>query len=302
MSGAVARADGRLKRVLDGLVRESCAGGPGNDPLEFARRYSDPLDREIVGFIAAFLALGRVESIHRTLDRLLEKMGPSPSRRILDFDPDSDRSLYQGFVYRFYSGRDMGLLLSLLRQIMVKKGGLKSLFLSGFCSRDRNIGPSLSRFVRALLELDMRPFYPALPEKGQGIRHFFADPEDGSPCKRLNLFLRWMVRKDNLDLGLWTEIPASRLVIPLDTHVRRIGSRLGFTDLASASWAMAEQITDSLRRFDPDDPVKYDFAICHLGMNRSCPELPDRKLCSSCPVVAFCRMCGSGNESGKSVQ
>ena len=96
----------------------------------------------------------------------------------------------------------------------------------------------------------------------------FPIPEKGSACKRMNLFLRWMVRKDDLDFGLWKEIPTSKLVIPVDTHIARICKQLELTSSETVSWNMAEEITDNLKKFDPDDPVKYDFALCHIGMRK----------------------------------
>jgi len=94
------------------------------------------------------------------------------------------------------------------------------------------------------------------------------DPAKGSACKRMNLFLRWMIRKDDLDFGLWNEIPPSKLVIPVDTHVSKICKELKLTRRKNESWIMAEEITEKLKKFDPHDPVKYDFAICHIGMRR----------------------------------
>ena len=100
----------------------------------------------------------------------------------------------------------------------------------------------------------------------QGVKFMFPMPEQGSACKRMNLFLRWMIRKDELDFGLWNEIPACKLVIPVDTHVARICTALELTKKKNVSWAMAEEITNNLKKFNPSDPVKYDFAICHIGM------------------------------------
>jgi len=102
--------------------------------------------------------------------------------------------------------------------------------------------------------------------RAPGVRYFFPRPSKGSGCKRLNLFLRWMVRRDALDLGVWRRVSPSKLVVPLDTHVIRVGRCLRLTSYASPGWRMARDITASLRRLDPDDPVKYDYALCHLGM------------------------------------
>src|SRR6185436_15074085 len=129
-----------------------------------------------------------------------------------------------------------------------------------------------------------------------GVCYFFPRPSAGSACKRLNLFLRWMVRRDALDLGVWSRVPAARLVVPLDTHVIRVGRCLRLTRYATPGWAMARDITASLRRLDPADPVKYDFALCHIGMmnacgfNRASRASADRgPLDSHCPLRGLCR-------------
>jgi uncharacterized protein (TIGR02757 family) len=106
------------------------------------------------------------------------------------------------------------------------------------------------------------------PDISAGIKFMFPRPELGSACKRMNLFLRWMVRKDELDFGIWNEIPSDKLVIPVDTHIARICQLLKLTKRKNVSWKMAEEITENLKRFDPADPVKYDFAICHIGMRK----------------------------------
>lgn len=110
-----------------------------------------------------------------------------------------------------------------------------------------------------------------MSEKGNithGMKFMIPDPLKGSACKRMNLFLRWMIRKDQLDFGLWNEIPASKLVIPVDTHVAKICKQLKLTKKKNESWQMAEEITEHLKKFDAFDPVKYDFAICHIGIRK----------------------------------
>ena len=125
----------------------------------------------------------------------------------------------------------------------------------------------------------------------RGVTYFFPRPDAGSACKRLNLFLRWMVRRDAVDLGVWTRLPPSKLVVPLDTHVIRVGRCLGLTRYRSPGWRMASEITESLRHLDPEDPVRFDFSICHLGMMDACgfnrPQRDDR-----CPLRGVCRPTG----------
>lgn len=277
-----------LKKTLDELYITYHFDYLSSDPLELVRGYKDPRDQELVGFITALLAVGRADLIKNAVRSLLERMGGSPQRFIRRFDPSKDGEVFNGFVYRFYRERDVGLLVWWLKQILQGEGSIKAFFLRRYDESDENIGPSLSRFVRAILKLETEPFYPSLPRRGLGIRHCLADPSDGSGCKRLNLFLRWMVRCDGLDLGLWPEVLSSQLVIPLDTHIARIGRRIGLTKRASPDWKMALEITESLKKLDARDPVKYDFALCRVGMLGLCSVKPELKRCISCPVFDFC--------------
>lgn len=200
-SPAIPKKEDALKSLLDRLYNTYHIGHLSMDPLEMVRHYENPQDQEIVGFIAAALAIGRVEMLKKTIEDILQKMGPSPCDFIRSFEPDRDGNLFHGFKYRFYTARDIGLLMAWLHQVILTHGSLQNLFMKGYGPSDRNIGPSLSRFVQSILTLDTRPFYPECPTRGTGIRHFLADPQDGSGCKRLNLFLRWMVRNDRSHQG-----------------------------------------------------------------------------------------------------
>ena len=145
---------------------------------------------------------------------------------------------------------------------------------------------ALDSFSTRALSLDLRAAYGRVPRRA-GVCYFFPRPSAGSACKRLNLFLRWMVRKDALDLGVWSRVPPARLVVPLDTHVIRVGRCLKLTTYTSPGWRMARDITASLRELDPDDPVKYDFALCHLGMMNAC-GFSRAQADSQCPLRGLC--------------
>jgi len=278
-----------LKNTLENLYANYHIDYLSTDPLEIVRRYEDPRDQEIAGFIAASLALGRADSIKKAVTALLKKMGTSPYRFVYDFDPDRNRNTFHGFVYRFYRERDVNLLIWWLHQMIREKGSIKAFFLKGYSEGDADIGPSLSRFIQSIRGLATEPFYSSLPPRGSGASHWLTDPANGSGCKRMNLFLRWMVRHDGLDLGLWPEVSPSQLIIPLDTHIARIGRRIRLTERATPDWKMAMEITKSLRKFDPEDPVKYDFALCRVGMLNACPDKANTATCSSCPLFQFCR-------------
>ena len=152
----------------------------------------------------------------------------------------------------------------------IAAGSIEGFFLEGDDPASPDVAVGLESFSRRALALDVTPFYGRVVRRRPGVRYFFPRPSTGSACKRLNLFLRWMVRRDAVDLGVWTGVAPSRLVVPLDTHVIRLGQCLGLTRYRSPGWRMASDITASLRELDPQDPVRFDFSICHVGMMGNC--------------------------------
>lgn len=235
---------------------------PG-DPVFSVHRYSNPRDQELVGFIASLLAFGNAKAIRRSLEKLLTLLGPSPFSFVYDFDPARERAAFQSLGHRWVRGGDLHLLLILLKKILRRHSSLKACFLEGYEDRDVDVAPMLNRFSRKVKSL------VNFGKQSRGFRYFFPQPSDGSACKRLNMYLRWMVRPaDGIDLGLWKEIPPSKLVIPLDTHVYRFGRRFRLSRFKTPHWRFARDVTDFLKNLDPEDPVKYDFAICHYGMEK----------------------------------
>ena len=275
--------DDVLRTTLDLLQDRYGATYLETDPVCFPRRYPAPEDREVAAFLATALAYGRVAQIKKSLDRIGSVLGPRPAAFIRKFDPVRHRPVLSGFVHRFNDATDLGLLLYFLRQMLRRNGSLEGFFLAGYQADHEDIGPALSSFVARALALDCTPWHPSgkLPARA-GVRFFLPSPADGSTCKRLNLFLRWMVRPDDgVDMGLWSGVRASQLVIPLDTHVSRISMAIGLTSRRTIDWKMACEVTARLRRIEPADPVRYDFALCRLGMLESCPRHADP---SSCPL------------------
>lgn len=265
-----AQRKARLKSLLEGLYarfHHPLVLSLSSDPLRFPRRYRKPQDQEIVAFVASSLAYGKVGHIRNSVESALTRMGDDPFRFIVGFDPGRDARRFDGFVHRFTRGLDLAVLCYLFRQVLERSGSLGNFFLLGYDAKDGDTGNALARFVRGVLSLDVSPFYPKgiLPREA-GVRFLFPSPAEGSACKRLNLFLRWMVRKDELDLGLWPAVSPAKLIMPVDTHVARVCRVLGLTRLKSASWRMAQEITKSLRELNPEDPTKYDFALCQLGI------------------------------------
>jgi uncharacterized protein (TIGR02757 family) len=140
---------------------------------------------------------------------------------------------------------------------------LENIFLKDYSINSNNIKQTLTSFVKVLYG-----YIPHYTESTKGIRHLIPNPENGSACKRLNLFLKWMVRKGSVDLNIWKNVSTSDLIIPLDTHVARVSRNIGLTERKADDWITASQITEKLKKFDPKDPAKYDFAIFGAGIAR----------------------------------
>lgn len=261
------------KKFLDELYASYDAKYLATDPLKFVRRFESPRDREIVGLLAAALAYGIVEQIFNSLEKILKIVGPSPEAFVRQFDPSRDGRLFDGFVHRFNRGRDLACLFWWLRQIYESHGSLEAFFLDGYKEADPTVRPALTFFVERMLALDSANLYgtPHLPAAAR-VRFFLPNPRLGGACKRLNLYLRWMVRRDDgIDLGVWPRVSPAKLVIPLDTHVIRAARKLQLTRRKTADWKMAEEITRRLKKLEPEDPLKYDFSLCRLGMMRHWP-------------------------------
>jgi uncharacterized protein (TIGR02757 family) len=229
----------------------------GTDPVGFLYPHDDLRDREIVGLVAATLAYGRVKQIHASVSRVLEKIGPSPTRAALHDDGRSLEAALAGYRHRFTTGDEVAALLLGAARLQRRYGSLGARFASLVAPSDETVVPALGRFVRELGAEGLCEDSSLLPV-----------PERGSACKRLHLYLRWMVRSDRIDPGGWEGVPPAKLVVPLDTHMYRIGRALGFTRRKQADLKTALEITEAFRGVSPDDPVKYDFAITRLGIDK----------------------------------
>lgn len=227
----------------------------GKDPVVFPRRYRDVRDREVVGLLAAGLAYGRVASIFASTERVLDALGPSPADRL---ESDSRRDLecrFEGFKHRWTTGDDVVDLLVAVRAMQVEQGSLQAGFISGLRSSHGTIQPALSTWVNRLTKLSGKPRLRLL-----------SDPALGSACKRLCLYLRWMVREDRVDPGGWSDVSSSQLLVPVDVHMHRVGKALGFTNRNQANGRTSEEITLGFRGICSEDPVKYDFALTRPGI------------------------------------
>jgi uncharacterized protein (TIGR02757 family) len=281
-----------LKERLDALYASFNCVDSATDPIQIVRRFADPADREVVGFCAAALAFGRVASVLQSIERLVAVMGSSPAAFVRGFSPRRDAPALAPLVHRWTKGEDLAALVMILQE-MLKRGSIEAFFLEGYDPDGSDISNALESFSTRALAVDLRPAYGSrTPHPGVG--YFFSRPSCGAACKRLNLFLRWMVRHDAVDFGLWQKVAPAKLIVPLDTHVIRVGRCLRLTRYASPGWRMAADITASLRRLDPIDPVKYVFSLCHLGMADQCGfnRAPGDSLC---PLRGLCHPRGKRN-------
>jgi uncharacterized protein (TIGR02757 family) len=257
-----------LKERLDALYAQFNCVDSATDPIQIVRRFPDPADREVVGFCAAALAFGRVASVLQSIERLVAAMGASPAAFVRRFDPGRQAGVLAPIGHRWTKGEDL-VALTLVLQHMLRRGSIEAFFLEGHDPAAPDISGALESFSTRAMAVDLRPAYGSR-RPNPGVGYFFSRPSCGGACKRLNLFLRWMVRNDAVDFGLWKNVSPARLIVPLDTHVIRVGRCLRLTRYTSPGWKMAAQITASLRELDPVDPVKYDFSLCHLGMADQC--------------------------------
>jgi uncharacterized protein (TIGR02757 family) len=243
----------------------------------------------VVGLVASSLAYGNVKAILASLESVFARMSPSPRRYLENFDAAAGLKQFAGFKYRFHDGRDLCALFLAVRTMMEEADSIQEYFLAGHDPSAQDITTGLTEFAASVLKLDYSAVFgcPSIPRESY-FPLFFPSPVGGSACKRLCMYLRWMVRPaDGIDLGLWKSVSPAQLVIPVDAHIRRISGFLGFTSRRQADWRMAREVTAALRRLDPRDPVKYDFSICHLGISEGC-DGKDKEACLKCSISDIC--------------
>jgi uncharacterized protein (TIGR02757 family) len=284
-----ARAE-KVQPALDGLLAKCDRRAHiARDPVELVHLYREPLDQEVVGLLASAVAYGRVTLFKPRLANLLKTLGPHPAKIAQTSSPDALLELCSRFNYRMTGPSEVAALLYAAGKVQREHGALGALASRCFEEANGNIRETLDRFVATLWNVDLTPFI-GQRTVNRRLAHLVASPGGTSACKRLNLYVRWMARPaDGVDFGLW-KLPASALVIPLDTHVHRISRFLGLTRRTDLSWRTAEEITARLRHLDPDDPVKYDFALSHLGISGECPSRRDAEKCAKCPLKPICRV------------
>ncbi len=253
------------------------------DPLQFIYNYSNPGDMEIAGLLAAALAYGRVEQIQNSLTKLFKIIGDSPHEFVISFN-QAKRNKLQNFKHRFNTGNDIADLLELLKTILKKYGSIEKYFLLGYDKSHENIIPALTTFCDSLLSIHNTKHNE---NSNQGLGYLLVSPSNGSPCKRMNLYLRWMIRDDEVDSGIWKSIDKAKLIVPIDVHMGRLCRFLGFHDKNTISLKTAVEITKHFAEIEPNDPVKFDFALSRIGIVENCTG----KLTSACQVCELYMFC-----------
>jgi len=265
-------------------LRQGAGADLSPDPVVFPHRYADPLDAEAAAFLAASFAFGAVLQIRNFLSRLFDALPPSPHVALTAAAPVRRRSV-AGLSHRFISSGGVYRFLGCVRAAYLAHGSLERLYIAGRGGDPPDLRRDLARF----LDRFRKEWGDRLPRERDFL---FPRPERGSACKRHNLFLRWVVRgPDGVDLGLWRAVSPRDLVVPLDTHMARLGGELGLTRRKTPDWRMAEEITASLRAACPEDPVKFDYPLTRLGILRVCTR-PRRGVCDRCPVAPLCSRSG----------
>jgi uncharacterized protein (TIGR02757 family) len=315
-------SDDVLRARLDALVATFDISTIEPDPLQLVHRFSDPRDQEVAALIAAAFAYGRASIVVANAGTVLARMKPAPYEYLVNFDRAEAANRFAGFAHRFQKTRELVELLERMAAVIREYGTLGEAFRAGYDESDSDIGPSLTRFVNTLTNEARpspgasRPPFPVgegagvtrhpqssilNPQSGiapgraaaqsasKSLDYLLSSPANGSACKRMNLFLRWMVRRTSPDLGLWTFVDPAKLLMPVDTHIHRIATFLGLNTRKSADWKAARQITDALARFDASDPVRYDFALCRLGILDLCSRKRRKENCDVCLLRDACR-------------
>jgi len=241
--------DNRFKRYNNSDFIET-------DPIQIPHQFHRKEDIEIAAFLTAAISWGQRKSIIKNANQLLRMMDNSPFDFILNGNSDTDWRHIGLFVHRTFNGNDCMSFLESLKNIYQNYGGLEQVFTTGY-RREGTVFGALNHFRNVFLEIPHEPH----------VRKHISDVGANSSAKRLNMFLRWMVRRDDneVDFGIWKDIPTSALMLPLDVHTGEVGRALGILTRKQNDWKSVEEITSVLRLFDSNDPVKYDFALFGVG-------------------------------------
>lgn len=276
----------QLKKPLENLYRLYNAERQV-DPVRLARRYDRPQDQEVAALIASCLAYGNVTLIMQNARAVLDLLGPAPHATLQHLTETDAQKRLKGFRHRFNTGTDVARLLLGMGDCLRRYGSLKGAFLKAYEPNAPDLAAPLEAFVLTILKRRCPALAQADGKRTSRLDYLLPRPSRGSACKRLHLFLKWVVRPAGpVDLGLWQEVSPRQLLIPLDTHLWRLSHNLGLTQRKTADWKAAVDVTKNLRVLDPEDPVRFDFALAHLGME-FCGR--KRSRCRECPLRGYCQ-------------
>jgi len=244
-----------LKKLLDNLYEVYSKKHSSEDPVWFLHELRNEKDIEILGLIASSYSYGNIKQINRFISAFLSVTGLNVYEFTSNYSELKDKKYLKNLSYRFNSSDDLSDLTKNLRSVIENYKNLKNLFKSGYKNTDVNIIPALQKFTSEIKK-GIQP--------DSGLEYLIPSPDKNSVCKRLNLYLRWMIRKDETDIGIWNdEFEKSKLLMPVDIHVYRISRKLGLVKRKSCDLKFSLELTERLKKFDKEDPVKYDFALCH---------------------------------------
>ncbi len=247
-----------LKVLLDKLYLKYSKKHSSKDPVWTIHKFSDPKDIEIAGLITSCYAYGRVEQINQFTDKFFLRTGFKVHEFTSNYSEHKDKKFLKDLYYRFNNESDLSLLIKNIKNSLELYGSLENLFKQNYSDTHENILPALSEFSRTLCIHN---------KKDSNYGYLMPSPVNNSACKRLNLYLRWMIRKDEIDTGIWSgSFDKAKLIMPVDTHIYRVSKHLGLVSRNSCDLKFAIELTKELKKFDSSDPVKYDFALCHLGI------------------------------------
>ena len=247
-----------LKVLLDNLYLKYRSKHSSKDPLWRLHDFSEAKDIEIIGLITSCYSYGQVDQINLFVNKFLKNIDSGVHEFTSNYSEQKDKKYLKGLYYRFNTEEDLSLLLINIRNAVKEFGSLLELFFHKYNESDDNILKGLTFFSAKLNETTAN---------NSNYKYLIPLAENGSTCKRLNLYLRWMVRKDEIDLGIWSKVNSAKLIMPVDTHIYRISRKLKLVKRRSCDMKYALELTEKLKQFDPSDPVKYDFALCHFGID-----------------------------------
>ena len=274
-----------LKELLDKVLKEyPPVNRVSADPVQFQRRFFDEgksqKEVEAVALFSAMLSYGSAAQFTKKIAAIMQSCDMK-FLKLITSKPDKN---FPWIGYRMSTAEEISIFAYSIGKVINKFGSIKDIFLSGY-KQNNDIIEGLSALRNAIYE-EAENFVKPVPH---GIKHLLPDPSAGGCCKRWHMFLRWMVRKnDGVDIGIWEEIPPSKLIIPLDTHISKISRNLGLTTRKNDDLKTAIEITNKLKECCPEDPIKYDFAICHLGIGGKCTYGKNPELCEKCILKSRC--------------